>query len=110
MSQNVRTHAHMLKVLSECNPKLQKLIIENGGAKLIHCICEICLNILKGNVSLNKHQKQKLNRHRQTIRTLTNPKASVASKKKILVQKGGGFISSLIVPVLSTLAGLLLKK
>ena len=108
MSHNVRNHAHMLKVLSECNPKLRKLIIQHGGPGLLKCLCEICLNVLKGNVSLSQVQKRKLSRHKQKLRTLANPRASVASKKKLLVQQGG-FIGALIGPVLSTLAGLLLK-
>ncbi len=108
MSQNMRTHADMLKVLAKCNPQLRKAIINHGGPQLIRCFCESSLNILKGNVSLSADQKRKLSRHKHKLRTLANPKVSNTRKKKLLVQQGG-LVSALLGPVIATLAGLLLK-
>ena len=108
MTQNVRNHAHMLKVLSESSPRLRKSILQHADSNLVKCLCECSLNVLKGNVSLSPHQKRKLSRHKQKLRALANPKLSKAKKKKLLIQQGG-FVGALIGPVLSTLAGLLLK-
>jgi len=49
----------------------------------------------------------KLRPRRQDLRTLSVKKTSLAKKRKI-IQKGG-FLSALLAPALSILAGLLLK-
>ncbi len=82
--------------------------MQNISPKLLKCLCECCLNVLKGNVKLTASQKQNLSRHRKVLRDLADRKVSVKRKKHILVQKGG-FLPALLRPILSTLAGLFLK-
>lgn len=71
------------------------------------CICEICLNIIKGVVPLKEPQKQKLRRYSNIIRKLTRKikKKNIGSKKK-LIQSGGAFLPllfSIVAPVLTKL-------
>ncbi len=108
MSLNVRNHADFLKVLAHCSAKQRKAILHNVSPKLLKCLCECSLNILKGNVKLTLSQKRHLSRHKQMLRTLADRKTPVKKKKQLLVQKGG-FLPALLTPILTTLAGLFLK-
>ena len=108
MSQHVKSNAHLLKVLAECTPKLRKNILEKASVGLLRSLCECSLNVLKGNVKLNSHQKRKLSRHKKKLRTLADHKVPNSRKKKLLIQQGG-FIGALLQPILSTLAGLFFK-
>lgn len=108
MSQHVKTNAHLLKVLANSNPKLRKSILQKASVGLLRSLCECCLNVLNGNVKLSSHQKRKLSRHRNKLRTLADHRVSTRKKKKLLIQQGG-FLGALLGPVLSSLAGLLLK-
>jgi hypothetical protein len=60
------------------------------------------LNVIKGNVPLNKRQLSKLRRKKRNLRQLVSKKTPLTKKRKIL-QKGG-FIGGLLAPVLSLLA------
>ena len=108
MSHHIKNNAHLLKVLAECSPKLRKSILQKANAGLLRSLCECSLNVLKGNVKLNSHQKRKLSRHKRKLRTLADHKIPNSRKKQLLVQQGG-FVGALLGPVLSTLAGLLFK-
>lgn len=90
-----------LKTSDKC-----KLIGEDK--KFVQCICEICLNLLKGNVPLNKPQKGKLCRHRRTIRKLARNIKNNKNKKKLLQRGGGVFLPllfSIVTPILTKLLG-----
>ena len=52
------------------------------------CLCEISHNVLKGNVSLDRSQKAKATRYKQTFRKLANKKVSFKTKQN-LIQRGG---------------------
>ena len=74
-----------LKILSQCNNKMRKSIIENADKELISIICECILNCINGNVNLDTETKIKLNRHK----------------------KGGAFLPLLLSSVIGGLASLL---
>ena len=67
-------------------------------------VCQKCF--LKGNVPLTNAQMSKLRPRREDLRALSVKRTSLANKRKI-IQKGG-FLSTLLAPALSVLAGLLL--
>src|ERR1700755_944616 len=62
-----------------------RLIIEDE--KLTKCVCEICLNLIKGNIPLNKPQKVKLRRHKNIIRKLAR-KVKILKIKRSYCRKG----------------------
>jgi len=64
---------------------------------------------LKGNVQLSSCSKKKLKKHKRQIRKVADKKVSAATKKKILVQKGG-FLLPLLSAVLPAIASLLVTK
>ena len=95
----LRKYAHHLQCLKVASPTTSKAIIKSADAGLVNCLCEVGLNILKGNVAVTPSQKKRLTRHKQDLRRIGNKGLSLQSKKRIL-QKGG-FLGALLAPLAS---------
>lgn len=109
--KNVRKHATVLAALGKLNRKQAKAVIKDAPSDLIHCLCEICHNLLKGNIVLTPCQLQKAKKHKRVIRALAKRNESVTKKKKILNQKGGIFpILPLLLPALASAVGGIVGK
>jgi hypothetical protein len=81
-----------------------KAIIENADKELIYTLCECVLNCINGNVTLDESIKTKLNRHKLHLRSLLRKRnSSIKKKKKILIQKGSGFLPIILSTILSAL-------
>ncbi len=90
----------MLHVLKDCSPNTRKQILKKSNKELVQTICEVCLNVLHGNIKVSKQNKKFLQKHKKTIRELASSKHSIAKKRKTLIQKGG-FLPVLLGSVLS---------
>jgi len=95
----------LLQLLNVCPTKLRKQLLQKIQIHCIKAICECCLNTLKGNVPLSKHQKKSLSKYKETLRKLADRKIALVKKRKLIVQKGG-FLNVLIPAALSVLTGL----
>ena len=100
MAQRVKNHLPELRVLAKCPPALRKAFLKHAKKELITCLSECCSNTLKGNVPLTPAQKKALSRHRKHIREVADKRNSHRRRKDILIQKGG-FLGSLLGPILS---------
>ena len=93
----------LLRVLSHCKQKIRNAIVKNCENDLTHIICDCVYNVVKGNVpGLTQEIVNKLARHKKSLITLTK-NVPIEEKRKILVQKGGGFLPfllPLVVPFL----------
>ena len=88
----------------------RKLILIKAPKKLLRAIREIIQNILKGRINLKKKQKMFLSRYKKVLRGfVSRKKLSPSSQKRYLVQKGG-FLPTLLVPVVSMLASVFAEK
>ena len=86
----------LLRVLGHCHPKIRNAILKNCENDLIHIICDCVYNVVKGNVpDLTQGKVNKLARHKSSLIKLTK-KLPIKEKRKILVQKGGGFLPFLL--------------
>lgn len=92
----------ILQTLCHLNKEQRKALLTKADPCLIRCICECALNILQGNIPLVKAQKNKLKPHKKVLRSLASEKASIAKKKRLIVEKGG-FLPLLLAPILGTL-------
>lgn len=106
----LKKNRHMLYVLKNAKPKLRKAILSNVDDDVIHTINEIAYNTLNNNNPINHKTKSILKKYKSPLRCLACHKKSIASKKKILVQQGNGFLPVLIGTVLSGVIGKLLSK
>lgn len=105
-SKALKRNADILSLLSKCKPAAQRAILQGSPAHLINCLCEICLNILRGNVPLTSKQKSKLATYKSSLRALA--KKSTNPKKRRQVLQKGGFLGALIRPLLKSIIGPLL--
>lgn len=99
-----KTNTIALHALHKLNPAQRKALLRTADNSLIRNICECALNTLEGNVALSRTQKARLVRHKQTLRRLAGNHGSWKTKKRILVQRGNGFLTLLLGPILQTLA------
>jgi len=87
--------------------KAKREYVKRCNRQFIDSVLECAKNVVKGNVPLTKAQMSKVRSRRQDLRALSVKKTSLTKNRKI-IQKGG-FLSALLAPALSVLAGLLLK-
>lgn len=108
-TKTIRNSEDFLKLFSKSKPKRRQLLVQNATREELKSICEICLNILKGNIPVDGKNLKKLKRKKQVIRELGGRTASIAKKRKIANQNGGflGTVASLALPFI---AQLLLKR
>jgi hypothetical protein len=92
--------------LSKCTPKIRKAIINNANKDLIYTLCEIALNVLNGNIKLEKDLVQKLKPHKNCLRNLANRNSSIKLKKSYINQKGGSWLALILPPVIEAVKSL----
>src|SRR5678815_4062971 len=101
MSTLVADYLPLMRKFKNLKPsEKRKLICEDE--KFIQCMAGVCLNLVKGNVPLNRPQKVKLRRHRSIIKKLAGNVRKLKNKKKLL-QKGGGVFLPLLFSVIAPL-------
>lgn len=107
--KRLKANKHILQVLKNGNPQLRKALLKASSPEVIKTLCEISLNTLNGNNKITKYCKRKLKKYKKELRNLASPKLKLATKRKILIQKGG-FLPVLIGSVLSGLIGQLINQ
>jgi len=106
MAPSVKTHRAVLEVLQTAKPNLRKAILRESDKSIVYAICEICDNLLIGNIPLTPTQKNKLKRYRDDLRSLAQKGKGWKAKKEHLVQTGGNFLPLLLSVVASVLPSL----
>lgn len=103
-----KIHAH-LPFLKRCKhthcKKRFKSLIKTAGSGEILILSECAKNLLLGNIPMSEKQKKKLKPHKGKIKMLALKKNSI-SKKRRMLQRGGG----VFIPLLASLAGSLLSS
>lgn len=87
------TRRRTIEYLCVCrNPAAYKAVIKSAPDAVVKTICNAALNVQRGrSVSLTNAQKALFRKHRTSINRLVSKDVSVASKKKLLSQRGGAF-------------------
>jgi hypothetical protein len=92
MSRSLQNNADTLKFLCKTRHLYRKALLKSADKDLVHCICECAHNTLLGKVPPTKTQKSKLSKHKSTLRKLAKRGTSLATRKKVMFQKGGAFL------------------
>lgn len=106
MAPRVKTHRAVLQVLQSAKPDLRKAVLSSADKSIIFAICEICDNLLCGNIPLTPDQRNKLREYRNILRQLAQRGEGWRTKKRRLVQHGGSFLPLLLSVVASVLPSL----
>lgn len=112
MSARLKRNAHLLNALYKSGPQKRKDIMLHSSPDFVKTICEIALNILKGNISLSPSQYKTLKKYKTNIRLLADRKVGINRKRRILSTQRGGFFPLLgvIVPLLTEIISGVTRK
>ena len=89
MSKALKNSEHYIQLLAKSGLKRRKALLNQATHEELKGLCEICLNILKGNIPLSENNFRKLKRNSNTIKVLDNSKIPLRVKKRVVSQKGG---------------------
>lgn len=101
----LKRHCSTLKRLAKSKPSVTKPIIKGASKDLINTLSECSYNVLQGVVPLSTKQQQKLRRYKTKLRECANKRVSQKRKKAILMR--GGFLGTLLNPIISILGQIL---
>ena len=104
-------HREFIQKLSKIGKTRKKLLdtIKKSKQSEINSLSELTFNILKGNIPCSKSKKNNLKQHLHSLRQFGDKKTGNKSKRKILMNGGGLFLSSLIPIAVSAITALLNK-
>ena len=103
MSHLLRENFGYLCHLTNCSPHQRTVLLTTASPEQVHVLCEVCWNLSKGLVPITTAQKERLRDHVDDIRELADPSVPFKTKKHILAQRGGGFVSDILSPLVSAL-------
>jgi len=101
MSSQILKYYPLLKKIVRMGNAARARIIKQCNREVMYCISECARNVLKGIVPLKRRQFTKLRRRKKDVSALASRRTSL--KKRAIVQKGG-FLASLLVPVIAALS------
>ena len=87
----------LLEVLIHATPRERKALLKVCDTSRIRTLCECAYNVLRGNVPLSNIRNQQLRKHKATLRKIVKRGERWSTKRKYLVQQGGGFLIPLLL-------------
>lgn len=107
MATRLKKNASKLYCLASSDKATAKGIITNANSDLIHCLSDICHNLINKRLALTNSHKAKLRKYAAVVRKVADKKTTLKNKK-VLVQRGG-FLGALLAPLVGTFLGPLMK-
>ena len=100
-------HSDYLSLISKTkNRGKRSSLIDFANKQQLEAIAECIENVLRGNVPLTNTQSKRLAKHKKSMRIISDRKASLPKKKRVLKQEGG-FLGTLIPLAISALGSLI---
>ena len=90
--ERLRAHMPILMLLKSscCSPRLKKEVLKHCSNDCIFKICEVVLNVLKGNVPLSSPQKKRLASKKHILRRLVQSQPVHQRRRTLLTPQTGG--------------------
>ena len=92
--------AFLKKLCRSRSDKKKFNLIKNANFDELLSLVEICINILGNNFSLSERQKARLIPFANVIRNLSRKRSEKAVKELIIQNGSGGFLISLLTPII----------
>ena len=108
MPRRVKKNYDVLKVLAKCKPYMRRAIIKAADDDLLEAITECLLNICKNTIKISPNTYKKLAQYSRHIEVVAD-KSKPLTQRRVILQKGDGFLPFLLAPVLEQLASFLTK-
>ncbi len=112
MTKRLEITEAFIYALAKSSPQRRKTLLKHASNEELKGLFELCLNILRGNLPINRTVFQRLKRHRKIIEDLSNRRIPLYKKREIINQKGGfiGGLATFALPLLTHLITSALKK
>ena len=101
---NKRFH-QAIKRLHRMNPKRRNAVIAGSSNQFIRDFSNVMQKIRKQPHLVAAKHKKKLQRHKRKLRQIVNSGTPIHVKRRLLTQKGGFIISSILVPLIAAAIG-----
>ena len=88
---------------------MRKAIIKAADKNLLEAITECLLNICKDTIKISTKTYKKLAPYSNHIEIFADKSKPITQRRRVILQKGDGFLPFLFAPVLEQLASLLVK-
>ena len=102
MSRAVQIQVPFLELLQATSVKQRKALLNTLTKDQFHALCEVIINVYKGNVPVSNYYVKKLFPFKRSIQMVADKHVSTKRKKKILTVKHA-IIPWVLKPVLSML-------
>ena len=102
MSRAVQMQIPFLELLQATSVKQRKVLLQTLTKDQFHALCEVIINVYKGNVPVSNYYVKKLFPFKRSIQMIADKRVSPKRKKKILAVKHI-IIPWVLKPVLSML-------
>lgn len=110
LKERVTHYLTDLKKLNSAKPSVRVMMLKTADDCLIKLLCEVALNVLKGNLQLEEPQYKKLRPHKRLLLYVAKPAVSLNNRRKAFLKKKGGILPVLLPALISALAGYALNK
>ena len=108
-SRVLENYDFLRKIAKSKSEKKRLSKLRNASKDELLSLVEVASNVLSSNFSLNNRQKERLVPHAEYIRKLARSRSEIGARK--VVQTGNGaFLASLLIPVVTEAARLLLTN
>ena len=108
MSRVVMNNRGFLQLLAIFPSHQRQFLLRTATPQQIHALVQVLHNVLKQYIPIPEENRQKLLSYKDALINLALPDVPYKTKKRILVQEGGGFIQDLLAPVVTSLGFLML--
>lgn len=105
MATRLKITKTFIKSLVNSNSRRRKVLLKNATNEELKGLFELCLNIIRGNLPIDKTAFQNIKRHKRVIESLSNRRLPIYKKREIINQKGGfiGTLAAFALPLLTHL-------
>lgn len=110
MSACIRRNRVLLERLFKARGATRRIILNNAQPDFLNALCEIAFNVLNGKIPLTRRQYSQLQKQKTGIRNFASKSVSLSKKKKLVNQKGGGFIFPLLSAALPFISSLFTRS
>ena len=107
MSARLRRNSDFLKVLRKCTPAQRKAILEVAHDDLLEALTECCMNVYLKTIKVNPSVLKRLTQLKEDLRFVADNRNPLNQRREVLLQKGEGFLSLILTPIVEQLASLL---
>ena len=108
MSRAVNKNRGFLQLLADCPAYQRQFLLKTATPQQLRALVQVLYNILMGHIPIPEDNKRILPPYKDALLDLASPNVPYKTKKRVLVQEGGGFIEDALAPLVSSLGFLML--